>query len=116
MSNQPSRTQEDRRIIALAAGKIFSAVNRIDSLLEDAETAEPAKKDCIDAGMAAMEAIEALKTLVVPKYYSDPLFPALMVAQKGAITAILEFTRGTGTLQNIRDKVAIYCDATRDFE
>lgn len=116
MSSQPPNPQEQRRAITLAAEKVYAAINRIDSLLEDAETAEPEKSDCIDASMGVMEAIEDLKTLVVPKFYNNPLFLALMLAQKGAIKAIAEFTKDSGTLQDIRDKVAVYCDATRDFE
>lgn len=117
MSNQPLNPQEQKkRAITLAADKVYAAVNRIDSLLEDAETTEPAKSDCIDASMEVMDAIEGLKALVVPKFYNDPLFLALMLAQKAAIAAIAEFTKDSGTLQDIRDKVAVYCDATRDFE
>lgn len=116
MSGQPPDLQEKRRAITLAAERVYAAVNRIDSLLEDAETAEPAKSDCINASMEVMEAIEGLKALVVPKFYNNPLFLDLMLAQKAATAAIAEFTKGSGTLQDIRDKVAVYCDATRDFE
>lgn len=109
------RSAECHREIAVIQEKVFASINTIDRLLELSETEEQDKNTCMDVGLKIMHDIEDLKALVVPKFSDTPLFLALMVAQKGAHEALMDFVRDKGSLQDIREKLAVYHDAAMDF-
>lgn len=116
MSNEPAlRSPECYLEIAAIQEKVFASINSLDRLLELSETEEQDKNTCMDVGLKIMQDIEGLKALVVPKFSDTPLFLALMVAQKGAHEALMDFVRNKGSLQEIREKLAIYHDAAQDF-
>lgn len=116
MSETPAlRSEECYREIAALQEIVFASINTLDSLLELSETEEQDKNTCMDVGLKIMHDMEDFKALVVPKFSDSSLFLALMVAQKGAHEALMDFVRDKGSLQDIREKLAIYHDAVQDF-
>lgn len=108
------RTEEEKDI-EYAEDRIFVSLTQLDKLLEDAETAELDRQECVDVGIKLIGHIECFKVLLVPKFSESALFLALTIAQKRAHEAVMVYTRGGGSLQEIRDASVGYRNAVRQF-